>query len=175
VKRTLFTFASLLSLLMCLATVVLWVRSHYVRDDVFWVNSEMGLGVSCGLGHLYFWQASTLPPTPPHSFPWEFHHEVKRPARSVLSLLPTMRHVSVGGVALQWGRGPESDWGYYHHELFAPAWLVFVTSVFLPSRWAWIRWQFRNRECRCPTCSYNLTGNTSGVCPECGTPVKATA
>ncbi len=25
-------------------------------------------------------------------------------------------------------------------------------------------------QCRC--CNYNLTGNTSGVCPECGTPVQ---
>lgn len=24
----------------------------------------------------------------------------------------------------------------------------------------------------CKTCSYNLTGNTSGVCPECGTPIR---
>lgn len=24
---------------------------------------------------------------------------------------------------------------------------------------------------RCATCGYNLTGNASGVCPECGTPV----
>jgi hypothetical protein len=23
----------------------------------------------------------------------------------------------------------------------------------------------------CPTCSYDLTGNTSGICPECGTPL----
>ena len=27
---------------------------------------------------------------------------------------------------------------------------------------------------RCPACNYNLTANTSGVCPECGTPVHAT-
>jgi len=24
----------------------------------------------------------------------------------------------------------------------------------------------------CPNCNYNLTANTSGVCPECGTPVQ---
>ena len=24
----------------------------------------------------------------------------------------------------------------------------------------------------CPQCEYNLTGNVSGVCPECGTPIK---
>ena len=25
----------------------------------------------------------------------------------------------------------------------------------------------------CPSCAYNLTGNTSGICPECGTPTAA--
>lgn len=27
----------------------------------------------------------------------------------------------------------------------------------------------------CSVCSYNLTGNTSGICPECGTKVPATS
>ena len=25
----------------------------------------------------------------------------------------------------------------------------------------------------CPTCSYDLTANTTGICPECGTPIPA--
>jgi len=34
------------------------------------------------------------------------------------------------------------------------------------------RWR---RRCRgeCERCGYNLTGNTTGVCPECGTPIAA--
>jgi hypothetical protein len=28
---------------------------------------------------------------------------------------------------------------------------------------------------KCPNCCYDLTGNTSGVCPECGTPVPEKA
>jgi len=40
------------------------------------------------------------------------------------------------------------------------------------------RLRFSRRRCwdspqpRCNQCGYNLTGNTSGVCPECGTPVQ---
>jgi len=30
-----------------------------------------------------------------------------------------------------------------------------------------------DRALRCPSCDYNLTGNVSGVCPECGTPIDA--
>ena len=26
----------------------------------------------------------------------------------------------------------------------------------------------------CPVCQYNLTGNLSGICPECGTPIRLT-
>jgi hypothetical protein len=29
----------------------------------------------------------------------------------------------------------------------------------------------KHRPGLCPSCRYNLTGNTSGACPECGTPV----
>ena len=27
----------------------------------------------------------------------------------------------------------------------------------------------------CRKCGYNLTGNVSGICPECGTPIQANA
>lgn len=30
----------------------------------------------------------------------------------------------------------------------------------------------RRREPSCRACGYNLTGNVSGVCPECGTPIS---
>ena len=31
--------------------------------------------------------------------------------------------------------------------------------------------RMRIRTGNCPKCNYNLTGNTSGICPECGTPI----
>jgi hypothetical protein len=36
-----------------------------------------------------------------------------------------------------------------------------------------LRARFRRKEGLCPRCSYDLTGNTSGVCPECGRPISA--
>ncbi|MGD8452132.1 MAG: hypothetical protein PVJ57_09970 [Phycisphaerae bacterium] len=35
--------------------------------------------------------------------------------------------------------------------------------------WSWLLW--KRRAGGCTTCGYDLTGNASGVCPECGTPV----
>jgi len=45
----------------------------------------------------------------------------------------------------------------------------------------WVTWALLRRRLRlsqrlqfgcCPNCGYNLTGNTSGVCPECGTTTR---
>jgi hypothetical protein len=48
-----------------------------------------------------------------------------------------------------------------------------VIAAILPAMWLVLAgrnrwWSARNR---CTACGYNLTGNTSGICPECGTPV----
>jgi hypothetical protein len=48
-----------------------------------------------------------------------------------------------------------------------------IAFLILPAIWALVfvrRW-WRRRDGVCEKCSYNLTGNTSCVCPECGTAV----
>jgi hypothetical protein len=39
------------------------------------------------------------------------------------------------------------------------------------SCWLLYRWKRASRPDHCRTCGYDLTGNVSGICPECGTPV----
>jgi rubrerythrin len=43
----------------------------------------------------------------------------------------------------------------------------------LPLIWIIRRLRQRPKVGCCTACGYNLTGNTSGVCPECGTPSTA--
>lgn len=58
------------------------------------------------------------------------------------------------------------------------AWQIALLSavIFLPFAafpilsCLWLR--RRDKVNRCKQCRYNLTGNTSGVCPECGTPTR---
>jgi len=52
---------------------------------------------------------------------------------------------------------------------FVPHWLIGVMLSAYPLLRSWRRW--RSRPCSypaCAKCGYNLTGNVSGVCPECG-------
>ena len=55
-------------------------------------------------------------------------------------------------------------------QVFAPFWQVASGTAILPSIWFLSRFK-RARKGYCPTCFYDLTGNASGICPECGTPV----
>lgn len=52
--------------------------------------------------------------------------------------------------------------------LLSGAWLIF--SVIRPN---WVR-KFRIRRGLCSKCGYNLKGNTTGICSECGTPINPT-
>ena len=43
--------------------------------------------------------------------------------------------------------------------------------LFIPTLLLWRHeWRAEHRPGFCPCCDYNLTGNTTGRCPECGTP-----
>jgi hypothetical protein len=59
--------------------------------------------------------------------------------------------------------------------LAVPYWLLAVVAA-LPAVFrarAAIRRRHRSFRGRCRECGYDLSGNVSGVCPECGTVVKA--
>ena len=73
---------------------------------------------------------------------------------------------------------PQKSYNMESTQLVFPLWasqgLIFLALV----PWA-IRGYSRFRRTRnraaCPNCAYNLTGNESGVCPECGEAVEAAA
>ena len=59
--------------------------------------------------------------------------------------------------------------GFVRLELFAA---ITAISACILIRWMFriARRELRRRARRCMGCGYDLTGNTSGVCPECGKP-----
>jgi hypothetical protein len=63
---------------------------------------------------------------------------------------------------------------YRFSGAIVPYWLLVVLLLSCPALWAVarVRRAFRHIAGHCRKCRYNLTGNTSGVCPECGTAIK---
>ena len=55
--------------------------------------------------------------------------------------------------------------------LVLPTWM-FLLVVLIPMLVAWRQLRRKYPPGHCLTCGYNLTGNMSGVCPECATQVK---
>jgi len=62
---------------------------------------------------------------------------------------------------------------FYPWSMPAAFWLLFVGAIVF-NMLVWYRWytgpsHFQGGGCR--QCGYDLTGNLSGRCPECGTPI----
>lgn len=55
-----------------------------------------------------------------------------------------------------------------------PLWLL-ITLIFVPTVYFWRAAHPPDGGLMCATCGYDLTGNRSGVCPECGTPTTESA
>lgn len=57
------------------------------------------------------------------------------------------------------------------HITTLPLWLPFLLFA-LPTAYLWCTDFHRAKPGHCITCKHNMTGNDSGKCPECGTPLK---
>lgn len=59
---------------------------------------------------------------------------------------------------------------WFNGMIGGPTWLVLLISLLSTTLWLLLvsRSQREPPLGGCPGCGYNLTGNTSGVCPECG-------
>ena len=67
--------------------------------------------------------------------------------------------------------GAEYEYVTTDYLVFCPSWLATILLAVYPTitfvRGPFRRWR-RRWKGLCPDCAYDLTGNESGVCPECG-------
>lgn len=190
-RRRLFAVASAISLLLCLATVALWVRSHATSDalTLVWVRSRAhvihGLMIDSEWGCIVVIRSRVVVLVPE----WSDGMAEKAEKSRGWEQFPASQG--------RYGQGFWRDLGFRYSAqtrsfgnaidspstatgltedttlLMMPDWLVILVGAVLPA-WCLTRWvqRFRRRrQNHCSVCSYNLTGNTSGICPECGTPV----
>lgn len=155
-RRRQFTILAALSLVLCVGAGVLWVRSYdhgssrepdaldFTHvDPLYWIVSDRGSLVFCR----------------------QVGHDWDSPKSrfNIVGLELAGSH-TVNGSSL---------W-----VLLIPFWMIVTGTLVMPAWWslaAFRRRQVRQRtrQGHCPACDYDLSGNVSGLCPECGRPTLA--
>jgi hypothetical protein len=156
-----------LSLLLCAATVVIWVRSYCAPLPLGW-----GTSVNTGYG----WTFKT------HEFNAVNGYLLYTRSYAPMVLLstiraPTYQRERLFGVAVMWGYWmlvPDGDRSVYRCAVQVPAALPTALASVLPaSRLLKVNRERRRRLAgNCPACGYDLRA-TPERCPECGTAVPA--
>jgi hypothetical protein len=183
VRRRLFNIASVASLLLCAATVVLWMRSSLIvdaaqvgvgRDHTVSAWSDSGQVGFCVTTFTNIWCDGQFHLVAARQFmaPRLFGArydlpEVEIPPQfvTVENFVWKSKKVSSPTVVGQ------IDYSY----VAFPHWLVASLLCLWPEFQQISRWRPARPTGFCAVCGYNLTGNASGACPECGTPVISTS
>jgi hypothetical protein len=184
VKRRLFTALCTLSLVLCLASVGMWVRSGFVMDyaaKVYEAGGTAGiLELSSDMGGLFRLDESFTPPRylmmSPHEFQWCAFSgkDLYRPWPRWEWRWPEYRNITFPFVNCEPGQPRGIVPGAFRttQSLFLPYWLATMLTAVLPGLWWWRRSKINHRRKAglCRTCGYDLRASPDR-CPECGTPI----
>ena len=181
-RRRLFDFAAGVSLVLCLGTVGFWVNSfnRYYRAE-YLPQRPKSFVVFVGRGGLAAGPFERGPqdslPCPTNRWSWEVTHAGPR----IVFDFGQGRSGELGFRFLRTTRPPQpSRPGHSSIPLLAvrqvviPLWLPSGVALILPviSLRRQVIARKRRRSLSCVACGYSLTGNTSGICPECGTAIE---
>ena len=163
-RRRVFTALSVLSLLLCVATLGLWGRSCFGRDLAFFGVGGWFFEATVHLGRIEFF---VLGPRARNASPtWERDRDPawQGPVFALGADHGTWR-------TLGWGYGGR-DYAPYgaYRALIMPHWSLALLFAILPALYlrSTIRSRRRRRIGHCPRCGYDLRA-TPERCPECGT------
>jgi hypothetical protein len=194
--RRILNIATALSLALLVATAALWVRSFFVTEHLAYAGMGRAAGdwamvVRSSQGAIYFDRRSY----------WDYQrgwtwgrrrisgpNDALRYAYQTPSWSRTLLGIrAFGGTAYTWPGHlypnvrplpPLKDprwWKDRYTALCIPFWAlaaIFSAAPLCHGFRAYHQRTKRNRAGRCLKCGYNLTGNVSGVCPECGLAVN---
>ena len=180
VKRRLFTMLSAVSLVASIGFLTSTVRGVFARDEVFWRHlsateyTERALASDGGsiVVAVHWWRH--LSPDEVGRVSFQLGPEADGWSGDSGLLTAPWRPLHF---AWHYEADPPGFLSGRHWSLSVPAWLPAALFAILPAIWLW-RWRRHRRATddgmpHCAKCDYNLTGNVSGICPECGTPIPA--
>jgi hypothetical protein len=193
-KRRLLNLLTALSLLPCVAVCVLWARSFPRAERVRWKRSHVtgprqyqvirslfvadGLIVYLGDVTLAEYEGDEVI-TEPLFEPSRQPDGVSRDSATSRGFLDGLNDSDYwpryGFLAETRGTQFAPRDGTWYTVVSIPCWAVAAPAALLPAGRlvSSVRRRLRRRRCACGSCGYDLTGNVSGVCPECGDKVGA--
>jgi hypothetical protein len=169
-RRRLFTILSAISLILCITTIGLWVRSYW-RADMFrtrdsydrtprmagyWINSNYG---SLLLARFRDWVPSPHPGENPKGF--TYSTDAAEPFPSSNGIL---------GFSVQFADDSKLRPDFFRYSIRVPLWLPAILFAIAPTIWFFAPHRRRGKRAKlglCPTCGYDLRA-TPDRCPECG-------
>jgi hypothetical protein len=168
VLRILLNAATVLSLLLCVATVALWVRGYFYQDGFGYTRKAGGQFRSWGLSNfggsvIYMSASGALTRRDPEPG-WTWGSGAKRAD----SFLVRWSHYGFWGFSSNM-YGGAADGGIPFTQAGVPHWFIVLITGMLPAGRG-IRFWLRNRRnygTFCRKCGYDLRA-TPDRCPECG-------
>jgi hypothetical protein len=168
--------AALLSLLLCVASMALWVRSYWTCDGIhgFHPTKRVRYAVACSRGRVacqtdepkdlqlftgpYQPGKTTYDLTPPPDQEWENGWGVPLEVSRTFMGFTYMRATRLGVISTR--------------MCVIPLWFVTLVTALAPTAYA-LRARTHRRRAKglCPKCGYDLRA-TPERCPECGTPTS---
>lgn len=163
-RRRVLTTLSALSLLLCVAAVALWVRSHWAFDHLGYTTDRGSVALANPKGGLLLYTDAIDAATIRRRKGFAHFRE------SALDMAEAF-----GSPHRRWG--PVRVWsGPPHRIVVVQWWLPAALLAVAPGAWLADRVRLRRRHLLglCPACGYDLRASKER-CPECGTPLTLSA
>ena len=174
-RRRLFTLSSALSLLLCVALCVMWVRSHRLSERLTWRNTGGYRSVHTARGHVVVsflladW--SKKPPQTFHGpkYKWD---DPDPPFNNLLIMngYSGDRLASHKWAGFAWHERRNARRRTLDAIIVVPFWALAAVTAIAPVAWTFVRVlpRVRRRQAGlCAACGYDLRA-TADRCPECG-------
>jgi hypothetical protein len=192
VKRRLFTALSAVSLLLCVASLVVWYRSYFVTDEIVWLKGHDGnIGEQAEENRWYArsWSGGFLLASiyerwnmpegrlgSRHNIRWATRSQFPPHADPVVLFFGPIRlRYGFGAASRSFVQPPYSQRVSRLREIEFPTYASTILTAILPALWIVRRLpkQRRGQVGLCRTCGYDLRASTER-CPECGTAIPKT-